>query len=193
MNKSLNIIYLSNERFPAKLACTIQQVVMCESFAKTGAQVQLMAPFYFDTKGWSVEELYTFYNVAPCFDVKRLFSLQSLSKPLVDGRRHLKIPLIGGLSLFFSTFTYALYLLIRGSLNQPHIIYSRNVIGAVVFLLLKQSIARRKPLTVFFEVHSLDQQKPKKFFHKLLRESNGLICITKALQTEDRTGLMKCD
>jgi len=182
MNRPQKIIYLSNERFPAKLACTIQQIVMCESFAKVGAYVQLVAPIFFDTQAPSTAEIYAFYDVAPCFSIKRLFSLLSLSKPLMDGKRHLKIPLIGGLSLFISTIIYALILLMYGTLNQPHIIYSRNVIGAFVFLLLKQSVARRKPFTIFFEVHSLDQLNPKQFFHKLLRESDGLICITKALR-----------
>jgi glycosyltransferase involved in cell wall biosynthesis len=105
-----------------------------------------------------------------------------LSKPRVDGKKHVKIPLIGGISVLLSTWFYAVRLLVTGKLNQPTVIYSRNVNGAFVFLNLQKWLFHRKNIKIYFEVHSLDQQHPKKFFHKLLRESTGLICITKALK-----------
>ncbi|MBN1559453.1 glycosyltransferase family 4 protein [candidate division KSB1 bacterium] len=180
MKQILNMLYLSNERLPATLACTIQQMVMCEAFVRGGARVQFVHPF-FGVKRHSPAEIYTFYDVTPCFEIGALFSLLSLSKPPVDGKRHVKIPLVGGVSLFISTWIFALAMLVRGRLDRPLVVYSRNVIGAAVFLKLKQRLARHKPLTIVFEAHSLDQQ-PKRFFHKLLRESDGLICITKALR-----------
>ncbi|MBN1464526.1 glycosyltransferase family 4 protein [candidate division KSB1 bacterium] len=177
----MNMIYLSNERFPATLACTIQQMRMCEAFAKAGARVQLVRPVFYDMPSYSVPEICEFYDVAPCFEMKRLFSLLSLSKPAADGVRHVKIPLVGGLSLLISTWAFALTLLKRGILNRPLAVYSRNVISAFVFLKFKHG-ARRKDVKIVFEVHSLDQQQPKRFFHKILRESDALICITKALR-----------
>ena len=182
MNNSLKIFYLSNERFPSTLACTIQQIVMCEAFTRCGADVQLVYPQYHDTKSAGAAHIARFYGIKACFKIKQIFSLLSLSKPRVDGKKHIKIPLIGGLSVILSTWFYAVRLLVTGKLNQPTVIYSRNVNGAFVFLQLQKWLFRGKNIKIYFEVHSLDQQHPKRFFHKLLRESTGLICITKALK-----------
>jgi len=182
MKQVLNILYLSNERFPAKLACTIQQMVMCEAFAKAGARVRLVHPIFFDMPLQSTSEIQAFYGVEPCFRMIKLFSLLSLSKPPVDGRKHFRIPFIGGFSLLLSTWLYALKILVSRELKTPTVIYSRNVVSAFVFLKVKRRLARKKSVKVIFEAHSLDQQYPRRFFYKLLRESDGLICITKALR-----------
>ena len=182
MKQVLNIFYLSNERFPAKLACTMQQMVMCEAFAKAGARVQLVHPAFFDMPPHSTREIQAFYNVEPCFRMIKLFSLLSLSKRPVDGRKHFKIPFVGGFSLLISTWFYAIKTLTSRELDAPTVVYSRNVVSAFVFLKLARGLVRKKNVKVIFEVHSLDQQYPRRFFHKLLRESDGLICITKALR-----------
>ncbi len=182
MKNQLNMLYLSNERFPATLACTIQQMVMCEAFATAGARVQLVAPTYGDMPPTTPQQIYNFYGVRSNFQIKRLPSLLHLSKPLVDGKKHVKIPMIGGLSVLVATWLWGIKLAVTGRLKNRTVIYSRNVNGAYVFLLLKRWLFRHKNLSIYFEVHSLDQQYPQRFFHKLLRESDGLICITKALK-----------
>ena len=182
MREEVNIIYLSNERFPARLACTIQQMAMCEAFAQTGASVKLLYPRYYDTPKVTAAEIQNFYNVEPIFNVSAIPSLLSLSKPLVDGRRRFTIPFVGGVSVLLSTWVLALKMLFSGALNKPTIIYSRNVNGAYVFFKLKRGAAGREPLKIVFEVHSLDQQSPRRFFYRLLRESDVLICISEALK-----------
>lgn len=182
MNDQINLFYLSNERFPATLACTIQQMVMCEAFAKAGARVQLVAPKYFDMPRSTPQHIQNFYGVVSNFGIKKIPSLLHLSKPLVDGKKHLQIPMVGGFSFLLFTWMYALKLALTGRLKHRTIIYSRNVNGAYVFLWLNRWLFGKKKLKIYFEVHSLDQQYPVKFFHKLLRESDGLICITKALK-----------
>ncbi len=179
--KKVNMVYLSNERFPSKLACTIQQILMCDAFVKAGVGVQLIVPKYYDMPAHSARYIQDFYGVDTFFKIKKLPSLLHLSKPLVDGKEHKKIPIVGGLSILMSTLFYALKLIFTGRLGHPTIIYSRNVNGAYVFLQLRKLFLRKR-IKIYFEVHSLDQQYPKRFFYKLLRESNGLICITKALK-----------
>ncbi len=176
------LLYLSNERFPAKLACTIQQMVMCEAFAKAGTDVTLLYPHYHDTPKSTAAELAEFYGVEPIFNIKTLPSILHLSKPLVDGNRHFKIPIIGGVSVLLSTWWYVLNLLRRGQLDKPTIAYSRNVNGAHVFFKVKQRLGLSKPLKIIFEVHSLDQQTPVRFFHTLLQHADGLVCISNALK-----------
>jgi glycosyltransferase involved in cell wall biosynthesis len=182
MSDCRNIFYLSNERLPAKLACTIQQMVMCEAFACSGANVTLLYPHYFDMPPASAAEIQRFYDVEPIFDIQRLPSLLSLSKPLVDGRRRLKIPFIGGCSIYFSTWRYARNLFRSGKLDASAAIFCRTVTGAQAFLQLKHKIARATPFKVIFEVHSLDQQTPRRFFFEVLKKADGLVTVSHAIK-----------
>jgi glycosyltransferase involved in cell wall biosynthesis len=142
----------------------------------------MVAPKYRDMPKTTPGQIHDFYGVKSNFKITRLPSLLHLSKPLVDGKKHRQIPLVGGLSVLVSTWVFALKLVLTRRLKNQTIIYSRNVNGAYVFFKLKHWLLRRKNIKIYFEVHSLDQQHPRKFFHKLLRESDGLICITKALK-----------
>ena len=183
MNERINVLYLSNERFPATLACTIQQMAMCEAFARNGADVWLVSPHYSDMPRKATPDIQSFYNVDHIFDIHFLPSLLSLSKPLLDGKKRIRIPFIGGFSVLFFTWMWALKMLFSGALDERTLIYSRSVNIAIVFLKLKKTMARKKPLTLVFEVHSLDQQRPVKYFHQLLRHSDALVCISYALRS----------
>jgi len=182
MKPEVHLLFLSNERFPAKLACTIQQMFMCEAFAKAGAEVEMFYPLYYDIPRLSARAIQEYYGVVPNFAIKRLWSLLSLSKKLVDGKKRIAIPFIGGFSLLVSTTFMALNKLLSDRFNQPTVIYSRNVNGAYIFYTLKKTIAREKSIRIVFEVHSLDQQHPRRFFHRLLRDSDALVCISHALK-----------
>lgn len=179
MSNLQHIYYLSNERLPGKLACTIQQTAMCEAFARAGAEVTLLYPRYFDGPPATAAEIQRFYNVEPIFEIRRLPSLLSLSKPPVDGRRCLKIPMIGGLSIFLSTQWYARKLRSSGKLRDA-VIFCRTVVGAQAFL----SLRRRSniPFKIIFEVHSWNEQTPRRFFFNVLREADGLVVISHALE-----------
>lgn len=182
MNKGITVLYLSNERFPATLACTMQQMAMCEAFARSGAHVNLVSPRYLDMPRKTAADIQSFYDVDHIFTISVLPSLLSLSKPLVDGKRRFRIPFIGGFSVLLSAWVWALNMLCSRALDKPTLVYSRNVNIAIVFLKLKKTLARNKPLTVIFEVHSLDQQRPRTYFHQLLRHSDVLVCISHALR-----------
>lgn len=179
MRHSRKIIYLSNERLPAKMACTIQQVAMCEAFCKIGMDVLLVYPHYHDTPVAPPQHIFDYYGVTTPFQMKQLFSLLSYSKPLQDGSSRMRIPLVGGASVFVSSVLYALIVLAKKHLHPSTIIYSRSVMAAYAFLTIKRWFSPR--CRIFFEVHSLEQQ-PRRLFYKILRESSGLICITNALK-----------
>ena len=158
---------------------------MCEAFAKTGFDVTLIRPFYFDRPD---KDIYSFYGVEPVFRMMTLPTLLSLSKPARDESLFgkLKIPFIGGLTMLAATDFFILSRLLRGRLRQPTVVYSRNVNAAVVFMNRKKVLLRRSPITIYFEAHSLSQQ-PESFFRKALMQSDGLVSITHALKNELQT------
>ncbi len=80
----MKLYYVSNERFPSQTACTIQQVRMCEAFARAGAKVTLLYPRFFDAPELTAEVLQQYYGVEPIFTLKRLPSLLSLGKPPIS-------------------------------------------------------------------------------------------------------------
>jgi len=182
VKEKINLLYLSNERFPSRLACTIQQTAMCDAFVKAGARVTLIYPRYHDAPPMQPEQILAFYGMDSTFCLRTIPSLLSLSKPLVDGKPRLRIPFVGGVSVLLSAWVLALKMLFTGALHERTVIYSRSVNSAYVFLLLKRRCVRTRPLTIAFEVHSLDQQHPKKYFHALLRRADALICISDALK-----------
>jgi len=182
----MRLLYLSNERIPGVSACAIQQMRMCQAFARAGVRVTLWRPFYFELSRYSRSKIREFYDVADVFEIKTLPTLLSLSKPLKDsrGRRRQIVPWIGGASMLASTWVHAFWLWLRGGFCTPTLIYSRNVNAAAVLLHLKERWFRRAPIGLFFEAHSTQQQRPRSFFTRLLQRCDGVVCITQSLKSE---------
>ncbi len=178
----MQLYYFSNERIPGRPACTVQQVNMCESFANAGLTVQLVRPFYFNS---AKTDIYKYYAVKNNFTVMTLPSLLSLSKsPIQQQKQKFSIPLIGGGSFMAATGLYFGKLFFTGKLKQTAVIYSRNIVAAMLFLRMKQNMpVRLKNVSIFIEVHGFTQ-KPKKYLHALFHEADGLICITEAIKNE---------
>jgi glycosyltransferase involved in cell wall biosynthesis len=181
----MRLLYFSNERIPGSSACSIQQMNMCEAFAKLGLNVILIRPFYFELARYNEEAIRDFYDIEERLPIKTLPTLLSLSKP-VKGRglqRKNLIPFIGGTSMLFATWYYCFWQLLSGQFATRTIIYSRNVNATMVLLYLRRRWFPQKPVNIFFEIHSLDQQRPKKFFRQILKECDGLISITSSLKS----------
>jgi glycosyltransferase involved in cell wall biosynthesis len=177
------LLYFSNERFPSSSACSIQQMFMCEAFAKSGFNVTLVSPSYQRRVGSSDVDLFSFYGTEPIFKIKMLPTLLGFSKPANGTAVKLKrrIPLVGGLSMLVATTLYIFSRFVRGEFRAPVIVYSRNINAAVVFLWLRKLLFRRLQAKMYFEAHSLTQQ-PKNFFERVLKKADGLVCITSALK-----------
>ncbi|MBN1995992.1 glycosyltransferase family 4 protein [candidate division KSB1 bacterium] len=181
----MQLYYFSNERIPGRLACTVQQINMCECFANAGLEVRFINPYYFKTHKITKDGVYDYYSVKKNFKIITLPSLLSLSKSAIPQQKQkFSIPFIGGASLMASTWMYFGTLFFSGRLRKPTVIYSRNINAAIIFLRMKQKYpARFKNLSVFIEVHGFTQ-KPKKFLHALFNHADGLICITEAIKKE---------
>jgi glycosyltransferase involved in cell wall biosynthesis len=169
--------YLSNERIPGPSACSIQQMHMCESFARAGVPLRLVRPYYFGKPDQEAEVL-DFYGLEHNFHIMTLPSLLSLSRP---DQPHVRgIPGIGGLSMLASSWLLAMKLM-WGHSNETGIIYSRNINATWAFLRVRRLCKRAKSTLILYEVHSARQQ-PERFFRYILQHCDGLVCITHALK-----------
>jgi glycosyltransferase involved in cell wall biosynthesis len=179
----LQLIYFSNERIPGSSACAIQQMNMCEAFALAGADVTLIRPFYFELANQSLMRMREFYGVKDDFAIHTLPSLLSLSKPENGSRSSLKfrIPGIGGASVLAATWFLLATKAVSGAFDAPTIIYSRNVNAAAIFLRQRSRLLKNKPVSIFYEAHSM-QQQPEGFFEYVLTNADGLVAITQSLK-----------
>ncbi len=179
----MQLLYFSNDRIPGWSACGIQQLQMCEAFAGAGADVTLIRPYYFELSEYSPATIREFYGVKENFSLKTLPTLLSLSKPNegAEERSRIRIPWIGGASMLAATWFYIVGKLCAGEFDRPTVIYSRNLNAAAMLLRMRGRWLSAKPVSVFFEVHTLVQQ-PEKFFEYVLKRANGLVCITGSLK-----------
>ncbi|MBN1540762.1 glycosyltransferase family 4 protein [candidate division KSB1 bacterium] len=179
MSDSIDISYLSNERFPAYTACSMQQMRMCEAFAQTGARVRLVRPHYFAGRPLPKEknDLFEFYGIDRCFSLVTLPSLLAWSKrDQAHTRNAWRLPFVGGLSQVAAMAAYLLYL----EKKKAHCIYTRNVHAAWVCAQIKRATGR--PLSLFFEAHAA-VHRPERWFGSILRASNGVVALTENLKS----------
>ncbi|MDZ7371766.1 MAG: glycosyltransferase family 4 protein [candidate division KSB1 bacterium] len=153
---------------------------MCEAFAKHGAEVLLLTPRYHDMPAADLNDICRFYDVEPLFHMRQIPSLMSLSKPIADGRRKVRVPWVGGFSLYYSMQREAKSLL--KNMDPSTVVYSRSLNGSLAFLQARRRQAN--PYKVIVEVHALKEQKPFKRFLSVLRAADGLVVISNAVRQE---------
>lgn len=67
----MEIVYLANCVLPSRSANTIQITRMCQAFAENGHEVTLLVPDR-PEEAIDVDDVYAFYDVDPCFEIRRL-------------------------------------------------------------------------------------------------------------------------
>jgi len=67
----MKIVYLSNSIIPSRTANSIHVMKMCEAFAQNDHQVILLAPNDPNCDS-EIKDIYSFYGVANCFEIKKL-------------------------------------------------------------------------------------------------------------------------
>jgi glycosyltransferase involved in cell wall biosynthesis len=172
------LYYFSNERIPGSSACAIQQVQMCAAFAQAGAAVTLLRPCYFGLA--DAKEVSRFYGVQQGFQITTLPTLLSAGNPRNSSAW--RVPYIGGATMQITAGLYAVGTF-KGSPKRPAVVYCRNVNAAAVISLLRRTVLKKANVRLFYEAHSLNQQ-PQKYFHHVLRNADGLICITESLRSD---------
>jgi glycosyltransferase involved in cell wall biosynthesis len=177
-NEGIALYYFSNERIPGTSASALQQVQMCAAFAQAGAAVTLVRPYYVGLA--DAVELRRFYGVQDRFRIVTLPTLLSVSPQQRSSAWHL--PLVGGATMQMMAGLFAVRTFRTGN-PRPSVVYCRNVNAAAVILWLRKTLFKKANVRVFYEAHSLFQQ-PKKYFHHVLRNADGLITITESLRSD---------
>ncbi|MCF8111442.1 MAG: glycosyltransferase family 4 protein [Desulfobacteraceae bacterium] len=77
----MKIAYLSSSAIPSRTANSIHVMKMCQAFAKNGHEVKLFAPNKKNDLEAGIEDVFAFYGVEKCFELKKLF------EPPVKGGR----------------------------------------------------------------------------------------------------------
>jgi glycosyltransferase involved in cell wall biosynthesis len=68
----MRIAYLSNSRLPSREANSIHVMKMCQAFARLGHDVILVAPDVTDGLEPGVSDIFAYYGVEPCFELRKL-------------------------------------------------------------------------------------------------------------------------
>src|SRR5262245_65669222 len=68
---ALRIAYLSGSKLPSREANSIHVMKMCQAFARLGHEVILLAPDVSAGLEVGVSDIYAFYGVEPCFELRK--------------------------------------------------------------------------------------------------------------------------
>ncbi|MBD3376646.1 glycosyltransferase [candidate division KSB1 bacterium] len=166
------LYYFSNELIPSPMACTIQQMHMCQAFQQTGLKTTLVRPWFF-SDAVKKPDSFGYYDIQVEFEIVRLPSLMSLSKP-ASGKK-MRIPAIGGFSLMWSIRRF-LDTLRRDNKLDHAVIYSRNLNAALVAL----NTVNKTP--VWFEAHAMHEPLPR--FRRVLEQVTGVVTISSLLRND---------
>ena len=148
----MKLLYLANARLPTEKAHGIQIMKMCEAFAQSGIEVELLVPRRFDDRG---SDLYDFYGVRQSFKITRILTIDLSS--------------FGAVGYVIRTISFAIAAFLH--IRRVDVVYSRDD-----FPLALASL-RQRPC--FFEVHTA---KDGFFARLALRRSRGVIFISKGLR-----------
>ena len=113
----MKIVYISSSKIPSRTANSIQVMKMCNAFAKNGHEVILLAPNRRRIEQ-GVEDIYEYYGVEPIFKIKKL------PKYIKRG----------------AGYFYDMLAAIHAKVNNPDIVYGRNINGCYYSLKLGMSV-----------------------------------------------------
>jgi len=153
------LIYIANARMPTEKAHGVQIMKMCQAFALSGLDVELVLPWRFNK---IKEDVFEYYGVEKNFKIKKIFSLDLVP---------LEIPRLGFWiqSLSFNLFSF-FYLIFK----QADIFYSRDSFSLYCISFFRKNLV--------CEVHAV----PGSFsLHKrVFKKTRAIIVITGKIKEE---------
>jgi len=159
----MKLIYIANARIPTEKAHGAQIFQMCESFANSKLDVELIIPWRFNH---IKQDPFEYYGVKKNFKITKIFSFDLI--PLNFGK-------FGFLIQAFSFAEFATYYVLAkslfGKIKKTDIIYSRDEISASYLSIFKKN--------VFWETHTA---KKNFIIDLLVQKSKGIIAITQGLK-----------
>lgn len=157
----MQITFVSQARFPTEKAHGHQIAQVCESLARLGHAVTLVAPDVANTVHVDHRE---YYGLKESFAAVRL--------PVLDGHRTWWIP--GALAFFFTMRSYARVLRSWLRANPTHLLYTRSP------RLLPALLSANTP--VVLELHTLPRRTER--FLSDCRICAGIVCLTEPMRRE---------
>jgi glycosyltransferase involved in cell wall biosynthesis len=128
-SRNKRLLYIANARLPTEKAHGVQIMKMCEAFAQSGVEVELVAPFRFQTAQMrQVHDLWTYYGVHKRFKLTRLPSLDLM---FLD--RYLPGKLFY-LPFYVQMLTFSVCAVLYSLLRGMDILYSRYWVFFLLWL-----------------------------------------------------------
>jgi glycosyltransferase involved in cell wall biosynthesis len=153
----MKLIYITNARIPTEKAHGIQIMKMCQTFAVTGLEVELVVPWRFNK---IKKDPFDYYSIRKNFRIKKLPSLDIIP---------LGIPKI---CFWIQNLTFALSVFFYLILKKTDIIYSRDLFSLWLLSFFKKNI--------IYEAHTF----PGHFFlyKRVFQKAKAVITITQKLK-----------
>lgn len=114
----MKLVYIANLRIPTKRAHGIQVMKMCEAFARSGIEVELLVPWRFDGLG---EDPFAYHQAQRIFKIRTLPNLDLLQWP------------VGKLGFLITTGSFLLAAKIYSFFREYNLLYTREPLTGLFF------------------------------------------------------------
>jgi len=151
----MKMLYIANARIPTEKAHGIQIMKMCEAFARSGADVNLIVPWRFNT---IKEDPFYYYNV------ERIFKITTI--PSID------FVAFGRLGFLIQTLSFISFAIGYVLLKRSDVIYSRDELVLFFLSLFKD--------TIFWEMHI---NRWNFIIKRVVKVARSIVVITHGLKT----------
>jgi len=150
----VKLIYISNSKLPASWAHGLQIMQMCAAFAKSGHDVELLAP---RRVGTIQRDPFDYYRIERSFKITKI--------PCVD------FVFLGGNKAFFiiQLISFLFFCRLKLLFRSYDVLYSREPLVGGVFK------------GVFLEIHSLPKNMSN-FYVRMLNRSRGTLVLTRFIK-----------
>ncbi len=150
----MKFFYIANIRMPTEKAHGLQIMKMCESFARQGAEVELVVPWRFNP---IKEDSFEYYGIEKNFKITKLFSFDLVKLGKIGF-------LIQALSFAKCAFWYALF-------KKADVVYSRDELSLFYLSFFKKNL--------FWESHD---GRFNFLIKRVLLKCKGIISISQGLK-----------
>lgn len=162
----MKLIYIANARIPTEKAHGIQIMKMCEAFASSGIEVELVAPWRFNR---IKQNPFEYYGVKQVFKIKKLLSVDLIPLDFLFGNFALWVQTISFL-VSAKIYLFLKSVVVRGLLSVAirktyDILYTREPFTGLFFK------------NYVLEIHSLPS-KINSLHKKIWKKAKALVVLT---------------
>jgi glycosyltransferase involved in cell wall biosynthesis len=157
----MKINYITNVRIPTSRAQGYAIMKMCEEFAKSGEEVELIIP----KRRSNVEDKdpFSYYGIDPVFKIKRIFGFDFLGMSEKFGK----------LTFWLDTILFLFMVRLKGLTKPGSIIYTRDYMLALFI-----------PKKSFLSLELHDIPGPKSLFRRAVNKANVIFVLNSYIKEE---------